>query len=121
MASSHETVELGCVGDAFHLRSGGSRTDVFHRRPTTDAGRKTTVGVCWNFPLLVLYGDRGRIDWPGRLGVGELPTGRLLSGDTVHVVQLDQSDWQPLLLQTDGVDLPLATIREWALRSRPVR
>ena len=118
MAAMEETVELGCVGDAFRLRSADCRTDVFHRRPTTDAGRKTAVGVCWNFPLLVLFSDRGRIDWPGRLGVADLPTGRLLSGDTVYVVRLSQSDWQPLLLQTDGAQLPVAAIRRWAAASR---
>lgn len=107
-------VPLGCAGDAYRLRASGDRADVFHRRPTTDDGRKTIVGVCWNAPYLVLFADRGRIDWPRLLGVESLPAGRVLSGATVYVVPLEQADWQPLLLQTDGAPLPLRTIRRWA-------
>jgi hypothetical protein len=111
-----ESFPLGCAGDAYRLRLTGDPTDVFHRRPTTDDGRKTDVGVCWNAPCLVLYGARGRIDWPRLLGRDGLRAGRLLSGEAVHVIYLSEADWRPLLLQTDGAPVALGAIREWARR-----
>lgn len=107
---------LGCAGDAFRLRLTGDPTDRFHRCPTTDDGRRTPVGVCWNAPCLVLDPQRGRIDWRHLLGSDGLHSGSVLSGVAVWVIYLSDADWLPLLGQTDGAPISLDRVRELAAR-----
>jgi len=90
-------IPLGNCGDAWRLRAVGDADDVVDHRPYVDRER-TPAGLCADAPLLVLYPERGAVDWPALLGdaaAGARP-GHLASGVDVLVIHLSDADWYRL-------------------------
>ena len=78
---------LGACGDAWTLTAMGDGLDVIDHRPYAD-GARTPVGLCADAPLLVLYPERGAVEWPLLLNSTPLRPGRLFSGASIWVVYL---------------------------------
>ena len=66
-------------------------------RPYADH-KRTPIGLCADAPLLILYPERGAVDWPALLHPIPLTNGVLFSGAPVWIVPLTPS--QRTCLQT---------------------
>ena len=84
---------LGDCGDAWKLVSTGDPHNVVDHRPYCGNAR-TPVGLCVGAALLVLYPERGAVDWPALLCPpgGELQKGYCASGAEVYTVYLSPGD-----------------------------
>lgn len=91
-------IPLGDCGDAWYLTAVGDPTDVVDHRPYADHGR-TPVGLCTDAPLLVLYPERGAVDWPTLLDPAPLTAGFLFSGAPVWILALAPPDRARLVAQ----------------------
>ena len=81
---------LGDCGDAWKLVSMGDPYNVIDHRPYYDNIR-TPVGMCTDAPLLVLYPERGAVDWPVLLccpSGEELQKGYCASGAEIYTIYL---------------------------------
>jgi ribosomal protein L37AE/L43A len=87
-------IPLGKCGDAWRLKKAGDKIDVIDHRPFWK-DKKTPVGICLDAPLLVLYSERGLINWEELLNV-KLSDGKLASGADVKVIQLTEEEWESL-------------------------
>ncbi len=85
-------IPLGYCGDAWKLTAMHDPSDVIDHRPYTDQGR-TPVGLCTDAPILVLYPERGSVDWPQLLAPTPLRTGSLFSGASIWVIYLTENDY----------------------------
>lgn len=93
-------IPLGSCGDAWKLVSMGDTHDVVDHRPYYNNIR-TPVGLCTDAPLLVLYPERGTVDWPALLCSfnGKLRKGYCASGAEIYTVHLSIDDWNRLKKQ----------------------
>jgi len=106
-----ETVPLGVCGDAWGLSACGGELDMIDHRPYA-GNLPTPVGVCMDAPVLVLYPERGAVDWPQVLG-HTLRKGVLLSGDEIWVVYLRDQDWSSLMEEAERMQVTKDHITEW--------
>ncbi|MBE0228089.1 hypothetical protein [Thermoanaerobacterium thermosaccharolyticum] len=106
--------KIGYCSDAWKLRCIGDPEDVIDHRPFTPDGDKTPVGICADAPVLVLYTERGKIDWEKLLGLSLLD-GSLLSGAKVKIIYLLNDD-QEKIINTQKISLK--EIKELALKSQ---
>lgn len=81
---------IGSCGDAWALRGIGDPIDIIECRPFCD-GNKTPVGICCDAPILVLYPERGSVDWEHLLQMELLP-GKLCVGTDIKIIYLSEED-----------------------------
>ena len=101
---------VGDCGDAWRLRGIGEDIDVIDHRPFSDRN-KTPVGICCDAPILILYPERGSIDWEDLLQMKLLP-GKLCSGADIKIIYLSEEDHS-----TISVSLTIEQIKSLALKS----
>lgn len=94
--ASGRATPIGHCGDAWALTMVGDACDVIDHRPYINNAR-TPVGLCADAPILVLYPERGAVDWSALLPTASLRPGTLTSGANVWVVYLTPADRQQLL------------------------
>jgi len=90
-----QAIPLGECGDAWGLTAIGDPVDCIDHRPYTDQSR-TPLGRCTDAPVLVLYPERGAVDWPRLLAPQSLRAGILLSGASVWILYVTESDAERL-------------------------
>lgn len=76
---------LGDCDDAWALTAAGDPIPVVDHRPYW-ANARTPVGRCADAPLLVLYPERGAVDWPSLLPDRPLLSGQLVSGAPCWII-----------------------------------
>lgn len=93
-------IPIGSCGDAWKLVSVGDPYDIVDHRPYC-GGTRTPVGLCADAPLLVLYPERGAIDWPALLCLSgkELRKGYCASGAEIYTIYLTADDYSRLKSQ----------------------
>lgn len=112
-----QTFKIGYCGDAWKLRVVGEEIDVFDHRPYAANGEKTPVGICADFQALILYPERGKIDWEKELGQ-KLTDGHLFSGASIKVIYLEDEIWRKLLKRRK--EITLDELKELARKSDEV-
>jgi hypothetical protein len=88
---------LGDCGDAWKLVAMGDPYDVVDHRPYCD-GARTPVGLCTDAPILVLYPERGAVNWPTLLDFTNIAPrrGYCTSGAEIHSICLTWDSWRRL-------------------------
>ena len=86
---------LGNCGDAWRLTSCGAAMDVIDHRPFYK-NKKTPVGLCCDAPILILYPERGKINWEELLQQ-RLRNGKLASGADIKVIYLTNQQYKELI------------------------
>jgi len=86
-------IPLGDCGNAWQLSAMGGPLDIIDHRPYTPEGR-TPVGFCTDAPVLILYPERGSVDWPPLLSPTPLRPGSLVSGASIWLIYLTLPDYE---------------------------
>lgn len=113
MIKQEQYFKIGTCSDAWRLRCVGDPEDVIDHRPFTSDGNRTPIGYCTDAPVLVLYPERGKINWENLLGL-PLPDGSLSSGAKVKTIYLLNDDWEKI---KNTEEISLKEIRELVLKS----
>ncbi len=104
-------IPIGDCGDAWSLTIVGDAQDVIDHRPYTLKNQRTPLGLCADAPLVVLYPERGAVDWISLLAPTPLRSGLLFSGAPVWILYLTEALWDAARQQPA---VTLATVRAWA-------
>ncbi len=90
-------IPLGDCGDAWRLVTRGDPYDVVDHRPYCD-GARTPVGLCTDAPILVLYPERGAVNWPVLLDFTSIAPreGYCAIGAEIHSICLTWGNWRRL-------------------------
>jgi len=88
-------IRIGNCGDAWQLRSRGHDIDIIDHRPFYK-NKTTPIGLCSDAPILVLYSERGNIDWEKLLQT-KLQDGKLLSNADVKIIHLSDDHYSQLV------------------------
>lgn len=78
------------------MRNVGDDNDIFDHRPYTRDNKRTPVGLSTDSFHLILYPERGVVNWKELLPGKQLEIGYLCSGVVVYVIELDEPTWEKL-------------------------